>query len=93
MASKKIAVFGIYSTREGVERAADVLARSGFPVTDISVLLPESLGTKEMGTEKATKAPEGAAAGAGSGAVLGGTLGLLAGRVVIIAARQRASSP
>src|SRR6202162_3241297 len=32
-----------------------------------------------MGTEKATKAPEGAAAGAGSGAVLGGTLGLLAG--------------
>jgi len=37
------------------------------------------LGTKDMGTEKATKAPEGAVAGAGSGAVLGGTLGLLAG--------------
>src|SRR6202167_3656546 len=79
MASKKTAVFGIYSTREGVETAADLLARSGFPVTDISVLLPESLGTKDLGTEKATKAPEGAAAGAGSGAVLGGTLGLLAG--------------
>src|SRR6202051_1678478 len=79
MASKKTAVFGIYSTREGVETAADLLARSGFPVTDISVLLPESLGSKDMGTEKATKAPEGAAAGAGSGAVLGGTLGLLAG--------------
>jgi hypothetical protein len=79
MANKKTAVFGIYSTREGVETGADVLARSGYPVTDISVLLPESLGTKDMGTEKATKAPEGAAAGAGSGAVLGGTLGLLAG--------------
>jgi hypothetical protein len=79
MASKKTAVFGIYSTREGVERAADILARSGFPVTDISVLLPESLGAKDIGTEKSTKAPEGAAAGAGSGAVLGGTLGLLAG--------------
>ncbi len=79
MASKKKAVFGIYSTREAVERAADVLARSGFPVSDISVLLPESLGTKDIGTEKATKAPEGAAAGAGTGAVLGGTLGLLAG--------------
>jgi len=79
MASKKTAVFGIYSTRDGVERAADLLARSGFPVTDISVLLPESLGTRDIGTEKATKAPEGAAAGAGSGAVLGGTLGLLAG--------------
>jgi hypothetical protein len=49
MASKKTAVFGIYSTREGVERAADVLARSGFPVTDISVLLPESLGNKDIG--------------------------------------------
>ncbi len=79
MASKKTAVFGIYSTRDRVETAADVLARSGFPVTDISVLLPESLGNEDMGTEKATKAPEGAAAGAGSGAVLGGTLGLLAG--------------
>ncbi|HEV7968618.1 MAG TPA: hypothetical protein VGP19_13660 [Candidatus Acidoferrales bacterium] len=79
MASRKTAVFGIYSSREAVETAADVLTRSGFPVTDISVLLPESLGTKDLGTQKATKAPEGAAAGAGSGAVLGGTLGLLAG--------------
>ena len=79
MASKKTAVFGIYSTRTQVETAADLLSRSGFPVTDLSVLLPESLGSKDMGTEKATKAPEGAAAGAGSGAVLGGTLGLLAG--------------
>src|ERR1700720_755636 len=79
MASKKTAVFGIYSTRDGVETAADLLARSGFPVTDISVLLPESLGSKDLGTEKATKAPEGAVAGAGSGAGLGGTLGLLAG--------------
>jgi len=79
MASKKTAVFGIYSSRDGVERAADVLARSGFPVTDISVLLPESLGSRELGTEKATKAPEGATAGAGTGAILGGTLGLLAG--------------
>lgn len=79
MATKKTAVFGIYSTRQDVERAADVLARSGFPVTDISVLIPESLGSKDLGTTKATKAPEGAAAGASSGAVLVGTLGLLAG--------------
>jgi hypothetical protein len=79
MASRKTAVFGIYSTRMGVERAVDILSRSGFPVTDISVLVPESLGSKDIGTEKATKAPEGAAAGAGTGAILGGTLGLLAG--------------
>jgi len=48
-------------------------------VSDISVLLPETGGAKDIGTEKATKAPEGAATGAGSGAVIGGTLGLLAG--------------
>jgi len=79
MASKKTSLFAIYSTRAGVEQAADILTKSGFPVTDISVLLPETLGSRDIGTEKATKAPEGATTGAGSGAVLGGTLGLLAG--------------
>jgi hypothetical protein len=36
-------------------------------------------GPKEMGTEKATKAPEGTAAGVTTGGVIGGTLGVLAG--------------
>jgi hypothetical protein len=80
MAGKKVAVFGIYSTRAAVENAADALVKAGFPSSDISVLLPENLtGTKEMGTEKATKAPEGTAAGATTGGLIGGTLGLLAG--------------
>jgi hypothetical protein len=80
MSGKKVAVFGIYSTRAAVENAADSLVKAGFPASDISVLLPESLGgLREMGTEKATKAPEGAAAGATTGGVIGGTLGLLAG--------------
>jgi hypothetical protein len=80
MAGKKVAVFGIYSTRAAVENAADALVKSGFPSSDISVLLPESLGgPKEMGTEKATKAPEGTAAGATAGGLIGGTLGVLAG--------------
>jgi len=78
--NKKVAVFGIYSTRSAVENAADSLVASGFPTADISVLLPESLsGTRDIGTEKATKAPEGAAAGVTTGGVIGGTLGLLAG--------------
>lgn len=93
--NKKTAVFGIYSTRDGVERATDALLQSGFTANDISVLLPESLGNpslagstaatthdtaaKDMGTVKNTKAPEGATTGAGTGAVIGGTLGLLAG--------------
>src|ERR1700726_3959301 len=77
--NKKTAVFGIYGTREAVDRGADTLVRSGFASSDISVLLPENLGSKSIATQKATKAPEGAAAGASTGAVLGGTLGLLAG--------------
>jgi len=72
-------VFGIYSTRDAAERGADAIVNSGFVPADISVLLPENLGNKSIGTEKATKAPEGAAAGGGTGAILGGTLGLLAG--------------
>ena len=80
MSSKKVGVFGIYSTRVGVENGADALVRAGFPSPDISVLLPESLaGAREMGTEKATKAPEGTAAGATTGGIIGGTLGVLAG--------------
>lgn len=80
MSSKKVGVFGIYSTRTAVENATESLVKAGFPTSDISVLLPESLGgPKDMGTEKATKAPEGAAAGVTTGGVIGGTLGLLAG--------------
>src|SRR3984957_8474826 len=80
MSGKKVGVFGIYSSRAGVENGADALVRAGFPSPDISVLLPESLaGAKEMGTEKATKAPEGTAAGVTTGGVIGGTLGVLAG--------------
>ena len=80
MSGKKVAVFGIYSTRVAVENATDSLVTSGFPDSDISVLLPESLGgPKDIGTEKATKAPEGTAAGVTTGGAIGGTLGLLAG--------------
>ena len=52
---------------------------AGFRNADISVLLPKNLGSKDLLTEKNTKAPEGATAGAGSGAVIGGALGWLVG--------------
>src|ERR1700686_4777154 len=77
MANK--AVFGLYTTRRQVENAIDVLRARGFRNTDISVLLPENVGTKDFATEKHTKAPEGATAGAGTGAVVGGALGWLTG--------------
>jgi hypothetical protein len=73
------AVFGIYSAQQGVEAAVAELRQAGFRSTDISVLLPRNLGTKDLAPTRATKAPEGAAAGAGSGALIGGTLGWLAG--------------
>jgi hypothetical protein len=79
MAGKNTAVFGIYASRAGVEYGLESLRNAGFRNTDVSVLLPENMGTKDLGTEKATKAPEGAATGAGSGAIIGGALGWLAG--------------
>jgi hypothetical protein len=72
-------VFGIYQDRAAVESAVTDLREAGFRATDISVLLPQNLGNKDMGTEANTKAPEGVATGAASGAVVGGVLGWLAG--------------
>jgi hypothetical protein len=77
--NKKTSVLGIYGSRSAVENGTDALLHGGFRAADISVLLPENLGPQPIATEKATKAPEGAAAGATSGAVLGGGLGLLVG--------------
>lgn len=79
MAGKNTAVFGIYRSETALERAVDSLRSAGFRNTDISVLFPENVGTKDLAVEKATKAPEGTATGAGTGAVIGGTLGWLAG--------------
>lgn len=76
---KNIAVFGIYRGYQAVEEGVERLREHGFRNTDISVLLPENLGSKDLAHEKSTKAPEGAAAGAGSGAVIGGALGWLVG--------------
>src|SRR5438876_5023216 len=79
MAGKNTAVYGIYRDRAHVEDAVDALIDNGFRSEDISVLMPENVGTKDFAHEKNTKAPEGAATGAGTGGVVGGTLGLLAG--------------
>jgi len=79
MAGKNTAVFGIYRDRGTVENAVDTLRQDGFRNTDISVLFPDNVGTKDFAHEKNTKAPEGTAAGATTGAVIGGGLGWLAG--------------
>jgi hypothetical protein len=76
---KKIAVFGLFETRQQLEAAIDGLRSEGFRESDLSALLPDRESTKELAHEKHTKAPEGALAGAATGGVLGGTLGLLLG--------------
>jgi len=58
--AKNKSVFGIYSSRSGVENAVVALKDAGFQQSDISVLLPENLGNRELATEKNSKAPEGA---------------------------------
>jgi hypothetical protein len=73
------AVFGIYHTRTEVESAVETLKADGFRTSDISVLLPDTMGGQDLAHMKATKAPEGATTGASAGVVIGGTLGLLAG--------------
>jgi hypothetical protein len=72
-------VFGIFSSRESVDRAVTDLKSAGFRNQYISVLMPSKEGTKDFAHEKDTKAPEGATTGATSGALLGGGLGWLVG--------------
>jgi hypothetical protein len=73
-------IFGIYTSRQGVEEAVQALRDADFRGSDISILAPENLGdVRDIGTVKNTKAPEGAATGGTSGAVIGGVLGWLVG--------------
>jgi hypothetical protein len=77
--AKNKSVFGIYLTGNEMESAVAALRDAGFSNSDISVLVPENQGSKELVTDKATKAPEGAAVGVSSGAAVGGALGWLVG--------------
>jgi hypothetical protein len=82
--AKNKPVFGIYLSRGDAESAVSALRDAGFSNADISVLLPENLGGKELPTEKSTKAREAAALGAGSGATVGGVLGWLLGAGALV---------
>ena len=79
MAGDNTAAFGIFKSRAAAEACIDALMAAGFRSDDISVLAPDQAVTRELATEKNTKAPEGATTGATAGGAIGGTLGLLAG--------------
>lgn len=73
------AIYCIAKTPDQADRIVTSLRSSGVRDQDISVLLPDTKGTKDFAHEHSTKAPEGAVTGAGAGGVTGGVLGLLAG--------------
>jgi len=50
-----------------------------FTPADLSVLLPENLGNRAIGTERRLRPRKVLTAGGGTGAVLGGTPGLACG--------------
>jgi hypothetical protein len=68
-ARSALSVHRVVASSAGNDNAMDSLVRAGFATSNISVLLPESLGgSKNMGTEKETKAPEGTTVGVTAGA-------------------------
>ena len=76
----KPAAFGIYTKREGVEKAVDQLKDAGFTSREISVLLPPKSEPPKI---DGTQAASGVEVGAGAGAVVGGVLGWLAGAGIL----------
>ena len=79
MNGKNTAVYGIFRDTVALGGGLEALRSAGFRGTDISVLMPENVGSKDFVHKKDTKAPEGATTGVASGAVIGGALGWLAG--------------
>lgn len=75
----KQAVICLFPLESQAESAVDALRTEGFLNSDISVLMPDQAGIRDLGHEKHSKAPEGTATGAATGALVGGALGWLAG--------------
>jgi hypothetical protein len=69
-----MSVMGIYPDRTTVSDAVNVLQKSGYRATDISVLSSDNQGSKDFAHVKRSKALEGAAVGGFAGAVVGAAL-------------------
>jgi hypothetical protein len=79
MADRDIAAFGLFPDRASLENAIGSLRGAGFRNSDVSMLMQDTPGTKDLAHEAHSKAPEGAATGAAAGAVVGGVMGWLMG--------------
>jgi hypothetical protein len=72
-------VFGLAATDQQAKAVVQGLRDAGFGNDDISVLFPDTTGTRDFAHERRTKLPEGASSGAGTGGLVGGALGWLVG--------------
>ncbi len=79
MSKGNTAVFGLFNDRMTTENCINALIAASFRSDDISVLTSDQQTSKDLATEKNTKAPEGTTTGATAGGLIGGALGLLAG--------------
>lgn len=75
----KSAIMCIVDNQSKVETVMAKLKAARIANDDISVLFPDTTGTKDFAHEHHTKAPEGTVAGVTAGGFVGGTLGLLVG--------------
>ncbi len=75
----KNAVYCIATSRDQAETIVDNLKAAGFQNDAISVLFPDTSGTRDFAHEQNTKMPEGATTGAATGMGAGAILGWLAG--------------
>jgi hypothetical protein len=75
----KNAVYCIAQNRSQAESIVDGLKAAGFPNGSISVLLPDTSGTRDFAHEQNTKLPEGTATGGVAGLGVGAILGWLVG--------------
>lgn len=74
------AIVGIAKTIGQIEIVVDRLQnQAAVPLSDISVMVPDSSTVRDIGHVKTTKAPEGATTGVLAGGITGGVLGVLAG--------------
>ena len=72
MPRNSVCVFGIYPNEPDVADAIDQLKRTGFRTVDLSVLVPENLGTQDLGVERRSNAAEGGLVGGLLGSIAGG---------------------
>src|SRR5579863_308618 len=69
--ARNTSVMAIYPDRTTVSDAINVLRKTGYRSTDISMLASDNQGSKDFAHQKRTKALERAAVGAALGAVVG----------------------